>query len=90
MAYRIIFRPAAGRDLVSLPKNATERIDNRLRELVDNPRPSGVKKIEGEESLYRIRVGDFRIVYTVDDNSQTVNVKRIGSRNEIYKLLKRL
>jgi mRNA interferase RelE/StbE len=90
VAYRIVFRPAAERDLVSLPQNVRERIDDRLKELVEDPRPPGVKKMGGEESLYRIRVGGFRIVYAVDDDSQTVHIKRIGSRNEIYRLLRRL
>jgi mRNA interferase RelE/StbE len=83
--YKIIFRPVAQRELGSLSQAARIRIATKIEELSENPRPPGVRKLSGVEELYRVRVGDFRIVYAIDDDAQTVRVVAIGDRSEIYR-----
>lgn len=85
MAYRVELTPAALRDLRRLPKEILRRIDARILALADNPRPPGAKKLEGEDDLYRLRVGDYRILYSVDDKTSTGLVARIGHRQDIYR-----
>lgn len=85
MAYRIELTSKALRELAALPRDAQQRIDARILALSEEPRPPGSKKLEGEEDLYRIRVGDYRIVYRVDDKVLVVLVVRIGHRREVYR-----
>lgn len=85
MAYSILLAPPAERQLKALAEPAQKRIVKRLRTLKDNPRPQGVKKLTGEEDLYRIREGDYRIVYTIQDKKLIVLVVKIGDRKEVYR-----
>ena len=57
----------------------------RLEDLASNPRPPGCKKLRGGDNEWRIRVGDYRLVYTIDDAKLLVEVTRIGHRSEVYK-----
>jgi mRNA interferase RelE/StbE len=63
----------------------SKRLVKRLKTLRDNPRPQGVKKLVGEENLYRIREGDYRLIYTIEDKKLIVLVVKIGDRKEIYR-----
>jgi mRNA interferase RelE/StbE len=65
--YEIVLTPAAKRDLKALPRATVRRIDARLLSLRENPRPHGVKQLQGPEGFLRIRVGDYRVVYQVAD-----------------------
>ena len=85
MAYSILLAPPAERQLKALAEPAQKRIVKRLRTLQDNPRPQGVNKLAGEEDLYRIREGDYRIVYTIQDKKLIVLVVKIGDRKEVYR-----
>jgi mRNA interferase RelE/StbE len=76
---------AAERALVRLPRKVIERIDGHLGALADAPRPPGCKKLEGEANLYRVRVGEYRVVYRVDDRARTVDVVAIGHRRDVYR-----
>ena len=89
MAYRVELTSKARRELAALPRDAQERIDARILALSEEPRPPGSKKLEGEDDLYRIRVGDYRIVYRVDDKVLVVLVVRIGHRREVYRTRRR-
>jgi mRNA interferase RelE/StbE len=82
--YRVTFAASAKRELFDLSANAIERILPRLRELANNPRPPGCKKLHGARNLWRIRIGDYRVVYTVSDSAKTVDVTRIAHRREVY------
>jgi len=84
-AYRVALIPRAERELAALPKEAQARIDARILALSQDPRPPGVKKLQGEEGFYRIRVGDYRVVYSVDDKDLLVLVVRIAPRGEVYR-----
>ena len=85
MAYSVKLAPAAERQLKRLQKPTQDRIFKRLLTLEFNPRPHGVKKLKGEPNLYRIRDGDYRIVYQVKDKALIVLVVNIGDRKDIYR-----
>ena len=82
--YRVGLSPAALREARRLPPREKERIDRALAELAENPRPSGVRKLRGMEG-YRLRVGDYRILYEVDESVEEVTVWRIMSRSDVYR-----
>ena len=85
MTYRIEFRPSARKEFNSLPGEIKRRVDSRILALADKPRPAGAKKLVGADGLYRIRVGDYRIVYHVGDAILIVTVVKIGHRREVYR-----
>jgi len=85
MAYSILLAPPAERQLKALADPVQKRIVKRLRTLRENPRPQGVKKLAGDEDLYRIREGDYRIIYMIRDKELIVLVVKIGSRKEVYR-----
>lgn len=85
MTYRVIVKPAAERDLEKLPRDVLRRVTERMIALEEDPRPPGCKKLTGEEDLYRIRVGDYRVVYEVDDGERGVRIARVRHRREVYR-----
>jgi mRNA interferase RelE/StbE len=60
-------------------------VGESLDQLQQDPRPSGVVKLQGEDQLYRVRVGDYRIVYTIDDHDKIIKITRIRHRQDVYK-----
>ena len=85
MPYSILLAPPAERQFKALAEPTQKRIVKRLRTLAANPRPQGVKKLVGEDDLYRIREGDYRIIYTIREKELIVLVVMIGDRKEIYR-----
>lgn len=83
MNYTIFIKPSAKKELLSLEKEVIQRIDCIILRLKDNPRFPGVIKLKGW-NLYRIRVGDYRIVYTIDDKNRIVEIIAIGHRRDVY------
>ena len=83
--YRIELTSRAERDLLRLPSNISRRLIPRIDGLARQPRPPGVKKLSDEESLYRIRSGDYRIIYQVRDEVLLVLIVSVGHRREIYR-----
>ncbi|MEH2192988.1 MAG: type II toxin-antitoxin system RelE/ParE family toxin [Nostoc sp.] len=83
--YQIEFTKGAIKQLNKLPINIKERIDVRILDLATEPRPDGVKKIKGDENSYRIRVGDYRIIYEIYDDILLISVVKVGHRSKIYK-----
>jgi mRNA interferase RelE/StbE len=81
--YTIFIKPSAKKELLSLEKEVIRRIDRIILKLKDNPRFPGVIKLKGW-NLYRIRVGDYRIVYTIDDENRIVEIIAIGHRRDVY------
>lgn len=77
MSYQVIIKRAAEKELDSLSAQVSERIIKHLLSLEENPRPQGIKKLQGEDG-FRLRVGDYRVLYTIDDRS---NVSRTRSRS---------
>ena len=84
MAYRLAIRPAAERDLRALTSPILRRVDARIQALVDNPRPRGVEHLRGPQGGFRLRVGDYRILYDVDDAQQVVIIGRVRHRRDAY------
>jgi mRNA interferase RelE/StbE len=82
--YRIFLRKSAADELGRIPKKDLLRIVERIRSLEQNPRSHGREKLSVLER-YRVRQGDYRIVYAVDDDEKTVDVVKIGHRSEVYK-----
>lgn len=86
MKYSLEFTPAARRDFKRLTKDVQKRIDSLLKLLTENPRPPKVKRLQGEfRKYYRVRTGDFRIIYAIEDDRLVICVIRIGDRKEIYR-----
>jgi mRNA interferase RelE/StbE len=85
MAYTILVAPPAERQLKSFAPPVQKRLVKRLKTLRDNPRPQDVKNLAGKDNLYRIREGDYRIIYTIEDKALVVLVVKIGDRKEIYR-----
>lgn len=83
--YRVAFTGTARKQLASLPRDVQRRLDVRILALGENPRPPGSKKLEGTKDLYRIRAGDYRIIYQVADRVLLVLVVRIGHRSDVYR-----
>ena len=84
-SYRILIKKSAADELAGgIPKKVLEKIVRRIRDLGDDPRPSGCRKLSGQDR-YRLRQGDYRIVYAVDDSRRIVEVFKIGNRREIYR-----
>lgn len=88
--YEIEVGRQARKFLGRLGKKDQTRIVLAIAELADAPHPPGAKRLSGEESFFRIRVGDYRIIYEIDGGKIVVRVLRIGHRREIYRELARL
>ena len=85
MQYRIEWKPSAARAFRKLPRQVQDRIRPRVDVLASNPRPDGVKKLEGDENAWRIRVGEFRVVYEIHDAVLMVMVLRVANRRDAYR-----
>jgi mRNA interferase RelE/StbE len=84
--YEITFKQSAFKELQRLPSAAVKKITVAIEGLADDPRPVGMKKLkDSSEDLYRIRVGDYRVIYVVNDVVRIVNIRRIGHRKDIYR-----
>jgi mRNA interferase RelE/StbE len=83
--YTVTFSRSARKELESLPSPVVQRIYPKIEALEQNPRPHGVKKIEGEEKMYRIRVGDYRVIYEISDKMKSVDIAHIRHRSEAYR-----
>lgn len=83
--YRVFLERAAERDLNQLPQRLHDRVIVAIHALGKNPRPRGCRKLTGTDSDWRIRVGDYRVVYEIDDDSRAVRVNRVRHRREVYR-----
>ena len=84
MNYSIFILQRAQRELSVLPTRPFERIVDAIRALADNPRPTGCLKLTGREG-WRLRVGDYRVVYEIDDKNRLVTVLHVGHRRDVYR-----
>ena len=83
--YRIDFKPSAEKALDKLPADLQKRVVRAIEMLADNPRPPGVVKMAGDDNLWRVRVGSFRVVYEIHDDVLLVMVLRVGHRRDVYR-----
>ena len=84
-AYRIELKPSVVRELSGLQIRDRRRVARAIDFLAADPRPRGVEKLQGSDDLWRIRVGDFRVIYTVQNARLLVLVLRVGHRKDIYR-----
>jgi len=82
--FRIELTRSAERELRALPRDVLRRVDRAIQGLRIEPRPNGCRKLQGSTSLFRIRVGDYRIVYELEDQAVLVLVIRVRHRREAY------
>ena len=87
MAWEVRIQPTAGKQIERLDRSVARRIVGHLEKLAENPYPSGIKKLAGEENLFRARVGDWRIIYQVQDKLFLVLVIKVGHRKDVYRKL---
>ena len=83
--YEVLIERTAERDLKSLPTHLFDRIVPRIKGLADNPRPAGCHKLAGSKNDWRIRIGDYRVLYEIDDASKRVRIFRVRHRREVYR-----
>jgi mRNA interferase RelE/StbE len=82
--YLVTFAASAKKELRDLPTDVIGRMVPKIRELSNNPRPVGSKKLHGYRNRWRIRVGDYRVVYAIDDEGRAVDITRIAHRKDVY------
>ena len=85
MKYRIEFSPSAESQFKKLPKEVQARLKHRIDSLAENPFPRGVKKLSAQEKFYRLRVGDFRIIYQVKGKALLILILNLGHRKNVYR-----
>ena len=83
-SYTIIITDPAQKDIRRLDRHVRERIKTAVLGLADNPRPPGCTQIKSEPGVWRIRVGDWRVAYTIDEATKTVHILRVASRGGFY------
>jgi len=82
--YKIFFKRSSVKDLDPIPKKDLQRIIKRIDSLKEDPRPPGCEKLTGQER-YRIRQGNYRIIYSIQDQELTIWVVKVGHRRDIYR-----
>ena len=83
--YQIEIRKGALKELQGLSVSLQRRVEGKISELTENPFPTGVKKLVSGKDIYRIRIGDYRIVYKVKTENRLVTIERIRHRKESYR-----
>ncbi|PYM90680.1 MAG: type II toxin-antitoxin system mRNA interferase toxin, RelE/StbE family [Candidatus Rokuibacteriota bacterium] len=83
--YSVVFARSARRELEQLEKRVARRVLSRVEALGSNPRPQGCIKLQGPDDLWRIRIGDYRVIYSIDDGQRTVDIGAIRHRGDAYR-----
>ena len=84
-SYSLVIKRSAEKELKKLSGGDLRRVVDRIHGLAQQPRPAGCEKLSGEAERYRIRQGDYRIVYGIDDSAHIVVIVKIGHRREVYR-----
>ena len=83
--YKILIKSSAAKEIESIPaRRDRRRVVERIRRLGDNPRPRRCEKLSGQDR-YRVRQGNYRIIYSIDDNRLIVHVVKVGDRKDVYR-----
>jgi len=90
MSYKIVFEKPAEKDFRRLPKDIQQALAHRMSALADNPRPPDSRKLEGADNCYRIRQGDYRLIYTILEDRVVIIVLRVGHRGSVYRGIHKL
>jgi len=83
-SYAVELKPSARKELESLPDTVLSRVIRKIESFALDPRPAGCKKLKGYKDLWRVRVGDWRVVYIVNDAARLVSVTRVAHRSKVY------
>ncbi len=84
--YRLLVKPSAAKEIEAIgTKRDRQRVVTRIQSLAGDPRPSGCEKLAGPSNLFRVRQGEYRVVYAIDDSRSTVDVVKVGHRSEVYR-----
>jgi mRNA interferase RelE/StbE len=83
--YKVVISKSVQKEISKLPIKEILKIKVAIMDLEENPRPFGVKKLEGFEDLYRIKKGNYRIIYSIEDDILSVEVLKVGNRKDVYK-----
>ena len=84
--YSITIKKSAAKELEHLPGNILKKVTHEIYQLAGNPRPTGSKKLKGSsENLWRIRIGDYRVVYLIEDTVKIIDIRKVGHRKDIYR-----
>lgn len=84
--YKLAFKKSAIKEINSLPKKIIVSVVIVIDNLAENPRPEGCVKLKGKEKLWRVRSGDYRIVYTIEDKIEIEEINRVRHRKDVYRL----
>jgi mRNA interferase RelE/StbE len=85
-SYSVLIKPSAAKEIEAVgQKEDRQRIVTRVRSLARDPKPFGSEKLSGKENLYRLRVGRYRVVYSVSDEELVVVIVRVGHRKDVYR-----
>lgn len=83
--YKITIKKSAAKELENLPIKIISKITTSIYSLAKDPRPLGCKKLKGSnEDLWRIRIGDYRVIYSIDNVIRIIDIKKVGHRKDIY------
>ena len=82
--YKLLIKPSAVKELEAIPKEDRRRVLRRIESLAADPRPPGGEKLSGEDK-YRVRQGDYRVIYLISDQGREVIVFKVGHRREVYR-----
>ena len=83
--YSVVFARSARREIEQLEAGVTRRIILRVEALASNPRPPGCVKLQGADDLWRIRIGDYRVIYSIDDGARIVDISAVRHRTDAYR-----
>jgi mRNA interferase RelE/StbE len=83
--YSVRIKKKAQKQLSELPLQIADRVADTIDSLAENPRPDGTKKLQGYSNIYRIRISDYRIIYSIEDDILTIEIIKIGHRKDIYR-----
>ena len=84
LKYPLDIKQSAQTELDALDDTPFTRIDRKILALADNPRPAGCKKLKGYRDQWRLRIGDYRVIYVIDNATKTVTVTHVARRREVY------
>lgn len=84
MTYKVVLKPAAQRQLKKLSPTIQGELVTTIEKLREDPRPSGCKKLKGRQNQYRIRLGNYRVIYGIEDSILVVRVIKVGHRRDVY------
>lgn len=83
-SYKVLIKPSAVKEVEAVPATDRRKLAAKIQGLAVDPRPHGSEKLSGQER-HRLRQGDYRVVYAIDDDAQTVLVAKIGNRRDVYR-----